>query len=407
MNHKLFYKDPYINSFETNAVKQEEDANGTYIVLAETAFYPTGGGQPNDLGSLNEINVVNVEEVNGEIRHYVEKALSHIDEKVVGVIDWKRRFDHMQQHAGQHILSAVFEQLYEVETIGFHLGEERVTIDLALSEITEEIVRNAERHANQIITDNRTIHPKWVEFNELANYPLRNMPTVQQNIRLVIIDDFDYNGCGGTHPKHTGEIGAINILYWERQRKNIRLHFVCGNRVIDQLTRKQKVINDLTRVLNNPEEELFSEVNRLLETIKVLDKTLLESNEKLLHYEARELLIKHEIQDDIVIIIAAFSERPVQELQNLARIITEQEDRSIIFFLASGGNDYKIVCARGKIPKVNMKIIAQKSLLLINGKGGGNEAFAQGGGAAILNEVEFILEVTDIIGQQVFESRSF
>jgi alanyl-tRNA synthetase len=167
------------------------------------------------------------------------------------------------------------------------------------------------------------------------------------------------------------------------------------------------VINDLTRVLNNPEEELFSEVNRLLETIKVLDKTLLESNEKLLHYEARELLIKHKIQDDIVIIIAAFSDRPVQELQNLARIITEQEDRSLIFLMARIGNDYKIVCARGKIPKVNMKIIAQKSLLLINGKGGGNEAFAQGGGAAILNEVEFILEVTDIIGQQVLESRSF
>jgi alanyl-tRNA synthetase len=406
MNNKLFYNDPYMKSFETKAVKQEEDANGTYLVLKETAFYPTGGGQPNDLGTLNEINVVNVDEVNGEIRHYVKKALSRIDEKVVGVIDWKRRFDHMQQHAGQHILSAVFEQLYDVDTIGFHLGEERVTIDLALSEITEEMVRKAEQYANQIIIDNRTIYTKWVEFNELANYPLRNMPTVQQNIRLVIIDDFDYIGCGGTHPKHTGEIGAINILYWERQRKNIRLHFVCGNRVVDQLTRKQNVINELTRVLNNPEEELFNEVNRLLETIKVMDKRLLDYNQKLLQYEARELLIKHEIQDDIVIITEAFLDRPVQELQNLTRIITEQEDRSIIFFLASSGNEFKFVCARGKIPKVNMKIIAQKSMLLINGKGGGNEAFAQGGGAAIMKESEFILEVKNIIGQHVFESRS-
>lgn len=402
MNNKLFYKDPYIKTFETKVLKQLQDEKGNpYLILEDTAFYPTGGGQPNDVGTLNGIKVTNVEELDGEIRHYVERTLPISDEKVLGVIDWERRFDHMQQHTGQHILSATFEQLYGIETIGFHLGQNMVTIDLATSELTEEVARKAEKVANEIILENRTIKTKWVEYDELVNYPLRKMPSVSQNIRLVIIDEFDYNGCGGTHPKYTGEVGAINILFWERQRKNIRLYFVCGNRVITQLNQKQKLILELTRLLNSPEEEINGAVRNLLENVKTLDKKLLESNEKLLQYEAIELLNKSEIQDETVIVIEAFTDRPIQEIQKLARFIAQQDKQAIVFLLVEKDNRLQFVCTRGDIQKVNVKIIAQECLLLIDGKGGGNETFAQGGGPASLKKEIFIKQTINIISQQI------
>ncbi|MCY8547733.1 alanyl-tRNA editing protein [Bacillus vallismortis] len=401
MNHdKLFYKDPYLKAFETKLLKQFQDKKGdTYITLEKTAFYPTGGGQPHDIGTVNGVKVLNVEEVDGEIRHYIERALPQSDDKVVGVIDWERRFDHMQQHAGQHILSAAFAQLYDIHTVGFHLGHDIVTIDLDLSELTEEIVGKAEKLANDMIKQNRPIVTKWIEYDDLVNYPIRKTPSVKENIRLVIIDDFDYNGCGGTHPSATGEVGAIKVLNWERQRKKIRLSFVCGNRVITQFDQKQKVMVELTGLLNRPEGELSEAVKRLLENVKKLEKELLESNEKNLQYEANDLLAKSTIQNDAVVIIETFSDRPIQELQKLAKMIADREKRALIFFISENHNRFQLVCGRGSTNKMDMRVLMQESLCLIDGKGGGNQTFAQGGGTASLKVEEFLRHIINIIAK--------
>ncbi|MCK9906041.1 alanyl-tRNA editing protein, partial [Frankia sp. Cpl3] len=154
-----------------------------YVVLAETSFYPTGGGQPCDLGTLNEIEVIDVEEVNGQIRHRLAQPLPVDAGPVTGQIDWRRRFDHMQQHTGQHILSASFDELFGASTVAFHLGSERVTIDIAASELTVEMADLAEALANRIVFENRPIVARFVEQNELASYPLRKAPTVAENIR--------------------------------------------------------------------------------------------------------------------------------------------------------------------------------------------------------------------------------
>ncbi|MBG9811229.1 alanyl-tRNA synthetase [Bacillus endophyticus] len=401
-NHKLFYKDSYQKMFETKILKQLQDKkNDFYIVLEETAFYPTGGGQPHDIGTLNGIKVLNVEEIDGEIRHYIERTLPHSDDKVVGIIDWERRFDYMQQHTGQHILSAAFAQLYDVSTIGFHLGKDIVTIDLDISELTEEMISKAEKLANDIIMENRPIVTKWIEYDDLVNYPIRKTPSVTENIRLVIIDEFDYNGCGGTHPNATGEVGAIKVLNWERQRKKIRLYFVCGNRIMTQFDQKQKVIVELTGLLNRPEGELSESVKRLLENVKKLDKELLESNEKILQYEANELLAKSTIQNDTVRIIETFSNRPIQELQKLAKMIVEREKRSLVFLLSENDNRFQLVCGRGSTNKMDMRTLMQDSLSLIDGKGGGNKTLAQGGGTASLTKEEFIRRVINIIEKQI------
>ncbi|MCD8511884.1 MAG: alanyl-tRNA editing protein [Bacillus sp. (in: Bacteria)] len=215
---KLYYEDQYIQDFETVVNRNGEDNEGNYVVLKETAFYPTGGGQPHDTGTLNHFNVVNVEEVKGEIRHYIDGIMQPGD-KVAGKINWNRRIDHMQQHTGQHILTAAFEELYQFETLSFHLGTDTSTIDLNTESITEEQLSTAEARCNEIILENLPIETKWINEGEISQYPLRKMPSIKDNIRLVIIPNVDYNSCGGTHPKTTGEVMGLKVLHWERQKK--------------------------------------------------------------------------------------------------------------------------------------------------------------------------------------------
>ncbi|MGG3468105.1 DHHA1 domain-containing protein [Neobacillus pocheonensis] len=388
MENKLYYQDPYIQSFSAQVLKQEKDEAGQwYVVLNQTAYYPTGGGQPHDIGMIDQIKVINVEEIAGEIRHYLEEPLLIIDKAVLGVIDWKRRFDHMQQHSGQHILSAAFEQLFHYQTVGFHLGNDIVTIDLETENITEQEVKKAEEFANQIILENRPIEVKWVTEEELSQYPLRKETKVKEDIRLVIIPDFDYNGCGGTHPKSTSEVSAIKILDWERQRKNIRLQFVCGHRVLQQLDEKQRVILQLTQLLNAPEVDMVKAVNRLLESGKSQEKLLEQTKETLLQYEAKELIHKNNTDQ---LVTEIFHQRSIQELQKIARLITAENDNALVMFISKNEDKLQLVGARGGKRDENMKNIIGKALPHINGKGGGNAAFAQGGGEALIPADELL-----------------
>jgi alanyl-tRNA synthetase len=382
MENKLYYQDPYLQAFTAKVVKQEQnDAGNWYVVLNQTAFYPTGGGQPHDLGTIADNAVINVEEIDGEIRHYLEGPLDDIRKDVTGKIEWERRLDHMQQHAGQHILSAAFDHLFGYKTIGFHLGSELLTIDLETDNLSQQHVQQAEELANQIILENRPIETKWVTENELTQYKLRKETKVKEDIRLVIIPNFDDNGCGGTHPKATGEVQTIKVLDWERQKKKVRVQFVCGNRVVTQLGQKQKVLLELTKILNAPEKEMEQAVLRLLESNKTLEKALEQAQENLLHYEAKNLLGKR-IRTNQNLVSEVFQNRSIQELQKLARLITAEDETSIVYFVSQNENRLQVVCARGQAGAQSMKKVIATALPLINGKGGGNDSFAQGGGEA-------------------------
>lgn len=384
LENKLYYQDPYIKSFTTLLKEQQKDEQGRmYAILEKTAFYPTGGGQPYDTGTLNGIKVIDVEEIDGEIRHYLEKPFNE-PEEIIGEIDWERRFDHMQQHAGQHILSAAFEEQFGFATVSFHLGNEVLTIDLDIDELTDDQAKAAEDLANRIILENRSIETKWVTTDELSTYRLRKQLSVTENIRLVIIPDFDYNGCGGTHPHSTGEVRAIKILDWEKQRKKIRVHFVCGNRVLNQLHQKQKEIKRLTSILNAPEENLAESAKKLSEDKKILEKSIEELKDQLVVYEAKDLLSNGKSSSNGLMISKQFKNRPIQEVQKLARAVTVQSDDAVVFFVNGAEEKLQFVCAKGKTPKGSMKEITNKLLPLINGKGGGNDLFAQGGGEALI-----------------------
>ncbi|WP_412729379.1 alanyl-tRNA editing protein [Cytobacillus praedii] len=384
LENKLYYQDPYIKSFTTYLKDQQKDEQGrVYAILEETAFYPTGGGQPHDTGTLNGIKVTDVEEVNGEICHYLAQPFSEPGE-ITGEIDWERRFDHMQQHAGQHILSAAFEEQFGYATVSFHLGNEVLTIDLDIEELSDEQASEAEDLANRIILENRVIETKWVTMDELSSYRLRKQLSVTENIRLVIIPDFDYNGCGGTHPHSTGEVRAIKILDWEKQRKKIRVHFVCGDRVLNQLHQKQKEIKRLTSILNAPAESLADMAKKLSEDKKMLEKSIEELKDELVAYEAKDLLANGKSSGNGLMISKQFKKRPIQEVQKLARSVTAQSEEAVVFFVNDAEEKLQFVCAKGKVPSSSMKEITNKLLPLINGKGGGNDLFAQGGGEALI-----------------------
>jgi alanyl-tRNA synthetase len=376
MTRKLYYENAYQTSFEATVTKCEND----YIVLSETAFYPTGGGQPYDIGTINGKEVTNVEEVNGEIRHYVVGSIP-IGTLVQGRIDKERRLDHMQQHAGQHILTAAFEELYGYETISFHLGTQKVTIDLNVENISPVELERVEKLANQIILEQREIQTKWITKEEVSQYPLRKDPSVEENIRLVIIPEFDYNACGGTHPRNTSEVQAISILGTERQKKKTRVEFVCGSRVLKQLHEKNTIVTKLTGLLNAPQGELEAVTNRLIDRNKTLEKELKVLHEMIFRFEALELLKEVTNIGNERVVKAVLVDKSLQDLQAISRFVLANDPKVNVLLVSEINGKLQFVCQREQTA-INMKNLAQSVLQVINGKGGGNEKQAQGGGEA-------------------------
>ncbi len=395
---KLFYQDPYIQTFNTTLAKQAQDEAGKwYATLEQTAFYPKGGGQPYDTGTLNDQKVIEVQEINGEIRHYLDQPFSEATKDVAGNIDWERRYDHMQQHAGQHLLSAAFEELFSYKTKSFHLGKEVSTIDLATTGLTEQEVLEAESLVNRIILENRKIETKWVTKDELSDYPLRKELSVSENIRLVIIPEFDYNGCGGTHPHSTGGVASLKILSLEKQKNMIRVSFVAGNRVLKQLHDKQQVLSELSSLLNAPQNGMGVAVTRILDQSKEQAKELKDMKEKLLEYEAAALVSQKELVSGRTIIKSVLKNREMAELQSMARKLVSARDDINVFLVAENVGKLQFVGARGSDSDINMKFIANKVFAFINGKGGGRENFVQGGGETTLTGEEVLEKITHII----------
>ncbi|WP_044641627.1 serine-tRNA(Ala) deacylase AlaX [Risungbinella massiliensis] len=392
---KLYYQDQYMRSFTSKVQKLDQDEKGRfYVVLEKTAFYPTGGGQPYDTGTLNGARVYDVEEVEGEIRHYIEEPIkSQVHNEYVGELDWNRRFDHMQQHAGQHILSAAFENVYGYKTVSFHLGKEVCTIDLNIANLTDEEASQVEAVANNIILENRSIDAKWVTQRELEHFSLRKELSVSENIRLVIIPDFDYNGCGGTHPNSTGQVSSIKILHWEKQKKHIRVYFVCGNRVLKQLHEKQKVIQSLTTILNAPQEQMKEAANRVLQQTRDLEKTVDELRMKLIDHEVNAFIDKAQLHGDFKLVKAIFLNRPIVEVQQLAKTITMKTNDILVVFINENETKLQLVCTRSNELNINMNQLVKGILPIINGKGGGNTSFAQGGGDKIVSAERLMEEL--------------
>ncbi|ARC32250.1 alanyl-tRNA editing protein [Bacillus toyonensis] len=389
LEQKLYYIDAYTKDFTTKIIKQDYDKeDNLYVVLNETAFYPTGGGQPYDTGTLNGTLVTNVEEVNGEIRHFIAEQLETAE--VEGKINWERRFDHMQQHAAQHILSAAFWDHFNIPTIGFHLGKETVTIDLETENLPAETIEKAVQIANNIVFENHPIRIQWMNLEEAKTLPLRKEPTLTENIRVVIIENFDYNGCGGTHPRRTGEVGLIQVLNWERNKGGIRLTFIAGWRTLKLMGQQQQIMKDVSKQLNSSETDIPAKVAQLLISQKENEKAIQTINEKLLFAEANELLQQPAEIHAGFLISKVFTNRSMQEVAKLSAIIIEQQEHAITYFVIENDDKLQCILACGKTVTLDMNALLKDALPAIEGKGGGNKKSARGGGKAIMSGDEFL-----------------
>ncbi|HEX5564862.1 MAG TPA: DHHA1 domain-containing protein [Sporosarcina sp.] len=393
LKDRIYYQNAYKKTFKARIIGNGVDPKGRpYAILSNTAFYPTGGGQPHDTGTIEGVRVIDVEEVDGEVRHFLDEEL-HSKKEVEGTIDWERRLDHMQQHAGQHILTAAFVRLFGFQTVSFHLGKGLVSIDLDAEDVTDKQLAAAEKLANEIILENRPIESKWVTEDELSEHSLRKQLAVTDEIRLVIIPDFDTNGCGGTHPSSTGQIGLLKIISTEKQRRKVRVHFACGSRVLQQLHRKHEELSAASKLLSAPEDGVSHAIERLLASHHALEKSLENAREDVLSFEAQSLLDNK----DGNIVKASFTNRTVQELQKLAKLIIAEDDSAIALLVAENEDRLQFVAARGASSGTSMRLVSTSVLPLLNGKGGGNDAFVQGGGERTMAADELLNVMENII----------
>lgn len=381
MTVRLYYQDPYLQEFQAKVTRRGTDESGRdYVVLDQTAFYPEGGGQPSDHGEIEGISVLDVQETEGEIRHYLSFALpAHMD-VVTGRINWMRRLDHMQQHTGQHLLSAAFDELFSATTVGFHLGREVVTIDLLVPELSEEQAQQAEELANRIVLENRPITARFVNEEELARLQLHKAPAVTENIRLVIVEDFDYNPCGGTHPARTGEVGPIKVLRWERHKGNVRLEFLCGYRALHLFRERFRHVQQTSRLIGCPEGEVPEQVQRLLAVRSELEREIQALRSERTIREAAEFLREAERVKDVVVVIRQPEGRTLPQLQQLAQEIMKREANSLVLLASSINGKWQAVFARGEGISIPMNDVLRQVMTVFGGKGGGKPKLAQGGG---------------------------
>ena len=389
MTEKIFYQDASAHTATAKVIATGTDELGKYAVLDRSCFYPEGGGQPADNGLIGEIEVMDVQTVDGEVRHYTARAIDKGE--YTTAIDWQRRFDHMQQHTGQHLLSAVFEDEFGLATISFHLGMERVSIDLDVPGISAEQLKTVEQQVNHMITRQLPIETEWVTQEQASRLSLRKKPAVEGDIRLVKIGDIDINACGGTHLGNTGELGLIKIIRTEKAKRATRVYFLCGNRAMSHFDLLQSVTDKLTKSLNVPPVELPEAAAAVLSDRKEKEKQLNKLTLQLLEAEAESL------RPDGNILVKDFSGRPFKEVQRLAKLTAEKQSSLYLLFLVQEDSNMRIVCAKGITAIGNMKGVLEKLVESGGGKAGGTDELAQGVGLLIDDPEIYITAFQNII----------
>lgn len=382
LTQKLYLQDAYIKEFDGKVLSVEPAPQGGFLIqLDQTAFYPEGGGQPCDQGKIGSSTLLEVFEQEGKIYHLVDQAPKP-QETLHCTLDWERRFDHMQQHLGQHLLSAVLETLFQAHTIGFHLGKEVVTIDLDVSLSTDDLHR-AEEEVNRLIYENLKVKVHFPTAQELKHLPLRKAPSVTENIRIVEIEGYDYSPCGGTHPRSTGELGLVKILSAEKFRDGVRLSFLCGGRAYRDYQQKHQQIAQLSQSLSIPDQEVVKEVHRLMEEHKSLYKTYQQQKRALLEARAEVLYNQGERYEGHVIVAKIFPQEDFKDIQTLASLLVEKPNT--LALLATVNDKAQVVFSRSKALEFNMNQLFKEVISFIDGKGGGNPQTAQGGGSLVAN----------------------
>ena len=381
---RLYYDDSYIKEFTANVIEARPYDDGKYaVILDRTAFYPASGGQPSDAGWIDGIQLVDVTEDGSNVLHITSEMPKSA--QVACRIDWTRRFDHMQQHSGQHILSAAAYQITGAETVGFHLGTTSSQVDLSLEALTREQAEAIEQLANEVVFANTMVSIHYATRSTLADYPIRKQPPTEvDRIRLIEFPSIDCCPCGGTHVKTSGEIGLIKIRAWERKKGLVRVDYVSGGRALKDYQLVTYTVNSLSARFSAPVPELFTTVEKHFVKDEQTEKHLNQLKHDLSDYIAKHLLNSAEVYKGIKLISHQLSAAQPQEIADLAKRLTSHGN----FIALIGGvnpeqtkNHLVFACSPG-IP-VNMGELLRTVLPIVNGKGGGSAQSAQGGGTAV------------------------
>ncbi|WP_433582896.1 alanyl-tRNA editing protein [Paenibacillus amylolyticus] len=390
MTQKIYYDSAYTREWHTTITGKVDKEDGVYVTLAETAFYPHGGGQPCDLGQIGGITVLDVNIEDGEVWHKVERAPEQ--NEVHCELDWERRFDHMQQHTGQHLLSAITLKLTEAMTLSFHLGTEYDTIDVAAPELGANQLTAIEQEVNRQIYRNARINTSWVTAEEAAQLPLVKQPTVTEDIRIVEIEGVEYNACGGTHVSATGEIGIIKLLKTEKVKGGTRIYFKCGTRALNEFTSTQNVLNSIMVKLKTSKDELLERIEKMELEQKQLQTELNAVKTTNDAYYADELLAARQG----LVIAQVFENKSLKDMQSLATKLTADHEGLVLFASIS---EAKVVLAQnGQPPEWACGPFFKGNLGAYNGKGGGSEKIAQAGFASSEDALAFYEFTKDQLG---------
>ncbi len=391
---RLYLDDPYQVEFEARIVERRTEEQKPAVILDQTCFYPESGGQPYDRGWIDGVEVVKVFEEDSRIVHLIEKDIQA--ESIKGKIDWERRFDHMQQHSGQHILSQSFHELLEAETLAFHLGEATSTLEMDLRKVSDEDLERVETRANEIIYQDREVKIHSLPEDKIGTLPLRRPPKKKGLIRVVEVSDFDYSACGGTHVRRTGEVGLIKILRWERIRDNLRFDFICGRRAFLDYLLKNRILRELSNRLTVHEREVPSSVEKLFADLKSQKSLIRKMGERIARYEAQEIIEGAKGK----IIKKIFAEKTHEEVRSLALNIIRQGDFVVLFGLKGEERGHLILaCSEGL--SIDMRELVPLVSPLISGKGGGRPSLVELAGESAENIAQALEKAQQFIEKKI------
>jgi alanyl-tRNA synthetase len=395
-SERLYYSDSFLRTFTgaVTDVRELKGSNGELIwqlALNRTAFYPTSGGQPFDKGQLSapsldgtELNVP-VEQVEedeqGAVWHFVREPLV-AGTLVEGQIDWERRFDHMQQHTGQHLLSAVFSRELQAPTVSFHLGESTSTIDLASEPLAHQSLERVERIVNEIIGEDRQVTARNIPRGEaeamLAAGQLRKLPDRQGTIRLIDIADYDKNACGGTHVRSTGQIGGLHVRTVERVSRGVRVEFVCGLRSVRAAREDFAILRETSALLSTGAAELAPAVARLLTEGKANEKERQKLREELAVFQAAKLAAEEPIENGLRLVVRSWRDRDRDYVKLLASRTAIAAPQTAVIFCANDADPVRVFVARSSDLDFNCGQILREALARFGLRGGGSPVLAQG-----------------------------
>ena len=385
MTSRIYYTDPYCRRFDAVVTKTFEHDGHPAVLLDRTAFYPSSGGQPFDVGRLTSaedaVDVIDAVDAEDEVLHVLSAPLPERT-AVHGEVAWDRRFDHMQQHTGQHVLSAAFDRLFDNRTVSFHMGADLSTIDLARDVSWDQIAR-AEAEANRIIWEDREVSIRFVSPDEAATLPLRKEPARTGVLRLIDVKDFDLSACGGTHVARTGAIGAIVVPAVEKFKGGARVTFACGSRALRVFRAQREAVSASVRALSVLPHELPGAIERMQVEAKELRRAIKKFQESLAAQEAARLVEAGETAAGETggagrVVVEALDGWDANGLKIIASEITQRS--SAVVVLLSAAAPFAVVVARSRDLAVDSQAVLRGLIDRFGGRGGGKPDLAQGGG---------------------------